>query len=75
MWEDAQEHMDDYDHWRKAYECETCTHSFDSRAEAKQHMYQRDHWRTYRCKPCNKGFENENNMRQVYVLCVRGDLT
>lgn len=35
------------------------------RGEAKRHMQQLDHWRTYRCKSCNKGFENENNLRQV----------
>lgn len=65
MQEDAFEHMDDEDHWEKAHKCEACKQSFHSRAEAKNHMHQQDHWRTYRCKPCDKGFENENNMRQV----------
>jgi predicted anti-sigma-YlaC factor YlaD len=68
MREDASEHMDEQDHWEKEHKCEACRQSFHSRAEAKQHMYQQDHWRTYRCKPCNKGFESESNMRQV---CMR----
>lgn len=64
-WDDAEEHMDEEDHWSKQHKFEACKWSFHTRGEARGHMQQLDHWRTYRCKPCNKGFENENNMRQV----------
>ncbi|UPX14579.1 uncharacterized protein EKO05_0005057 [Ascochyta rabiei] len=56
--------MNEFDHWRKAFECEACSYSFDTRAQAKYHMQQMDHYRIHRCQPCDKGFENENNLRQ-----------
>ncbi|KAH6644751.1 hypothetical protein C7974DRAFT_430449 [Boeremia exigua] len=63
-YDSACDHMYEYDHWRKQFECEGCSSSFDTRAEAKRHMQQEDHWRTYRCQSCDRGFENENNLRQ-----------
>lgn len=59
------DHMDQYDHWPEIFECEGCSWTFDSRAQAKAHMQEEDHWVDHRCQPCNKGFENENNLRQV----------
>lgn len=63
--EDAEEHMDDYGHHGPEFECEACTEMFWTSQAARAHMDRLNHWRTHWCNSCQKGFQNENNLRMV----------
>ncbi|KAG6079707.1 hypothetical protein E4U30_000812 [Claviceps sp. LM220 group G6] len=56
-------HKQTYGHWSPNIKCETCSLLFRSDAEANRHMQQHGHYKNY-CKPCDRHFENENNLRQ-----------
>jgi hypothetical protein len=53
------------------FECEACSEDFDSFDAARQHMDAYDHWRIHWCNSCEKGFQNENNLRQVSMFLRR----
>jgi hypothetical protein len=53
------------------FECEACSEDFDSFNAARQHMDACNHWRIHWCSSCEKGFQNENNLRQVSMLFER----
>jgi hypothetical protein len=63
--QDAEMHMDYYDHRRPRFECEACTATYDTQHEARIHMEANNHWRVHWCASCQKGFQNENNLKIV----------
>ena len=63
--EDAEDHMDDYDHYGPHFGCEACDDSFYSSQEARDHMNANNHWRIHWCDDCERGFQNENNLKMV----------
>jgi transcription elongation factor Elf1 len=63
--EGAEDHMDLYGHRHPRFECEACNNTYSSPQEARNHMDQNNHWRTHWCSSCERGFQNENNLRSV----------
>nr|OQO28788.1 hypothetical protein B0A51_04931 [Rachicladosporium sp. CCFEE 5018] len=47
------------------YQCEEphCGRSFWTQQEAREHMDEEGHWRVHYCQACDRGFQNENNLR------------
>lgn len=66
--DDYYEHLDDYGHWPPQHECEACDMCFDTPQLARRHMDQYGHWRIHWCAVCQKGFQNDNNLRMVSLL-------
>ena len=66
--EDAEEHMDYLGHRRPRFECEACDYAFDTSQEARRHMDSLNHWRVNWCDDCERGFQNENNLRIVRLM-------
>lgn len=58
-------HKREEDHWAPTFECEACNLAFTSQQAARRHMDQSNHWRVHWCGPCQRGFQNENNLDQV----------
>lgn len=65
----ANQHMDALDHWAPQFPCEKCNLVFWSEAAADRHMEEKGHFRNY-CAPCNRRFQNENNLQMVGVSFV-----
>jgi hypothetical protein len=62
---DLDEHQEDEGHYGSKYDCEACNAWYRSFADAKQHMNNKNHWREHWCASCQRGFENDNNLRAV----------
>ncbi|KAK2811853.1 hypothetical protein FQN50_001891 [Emmonsiellopsis sp. PD_5] len=58
----ANQHMNSVGHWAPKIPCETCSLKFKSQAAADQHMVREAHYLNY-CKPCNKRFISQNNLK------------
>jgi hypothetical protein len=58
------QHMNELDHWEPTYECETCTATFSTQYACDRHMDISRHRRHY-CYECQRGFQNDNNLRMV----------
>ncbi|USW55679.1 Putative Zinc finger C2H2-type [Septoria linicola] len=61
-WE-VQDHMDDLNHWAPQNPCEACNAMFYTPQQARSHMDQTNHWRVHWCAPCQRGFQNANNLK------------
>lgn len=56
------------------WECDTCTRTFYSQNAVEQHMYALGHWEHY-CKPCERVFDNGNNLRMVFLSFLPSQYT
>lgn len=63
----ASQHMDAVGHWAPKHSCESCSAMFHSEEDADRHMRAQSHYRNY-CKPCDRRFVSENNLRMVRTL-------
>lgn len=64
---DLEEHQDDYGHHGRRYECEACYVWYDNYPQIKSHMNREGHWRVHWCDDCERGFENDNNLKAVRI--------
>ncbi|KAH4102225.1 hypothetical protein HBI38_045870 [Parastagonospora nodorum] len=61
--DDLDEHQQEEGHYGPKYDCEACDNCYQTFADAKRHMNNKNHWREHWCVSCQRGFENDNNLR------------
>lgn len=58
------QHMNAVGHWKPRFVCQKCPEKFYNQDAADKHMDMLEHYRAY-CRPCDRHFQNENNLRVV----------
>ncbi|KAJ5747332.1 uncharacterized protein N7511_009028 [Penicillium nucicola] len=56
------QHMNAVGHWKPRFQCQKCPEKFHNPGAAEKHMDMLNHYRNY-CKPCDRHFQNESNLR------------